>query len=57
MSYTKLLYHIIFRTKYGVPTICEQYEDKLYRYIWGFIKENVVYSIVLMECQIIFIYL
>ncbi|MFU2079925.1 IS200/IS605 family transposase [Avibacterium endocarditidis] len=40
MSYTKLLYHIIFRTKYGVPTICEQYEDKLYRYIWGFIKEK-----------------
>ncbi|MGR6979902.1 IS200/IS605 family transposase [Testudinibacter sp. P27/CKL/0425] len=38
MSYTKSLYHIIFRTKYGEPTIIEQNENALYRYIWGFIK-------------------
>lgn len=38
MSYTKLLYHIVFRTKYGMPTITEKYEEMLYRYIWGYIK-------------------
>ncbi len=40
MSYTKLLYHIVFATKYRKPTIPEEQEDKLYRYIWGFIKNN-----------------
>ena len=40
MSYTRNLYHIIFRTKYGEPTIGEENEDKLYRYIWGFIKDH-----------------
>lgn len=36
MSYTHLLYHIIFRTKYGEPAITEEYEDELYRCIWKF---------------------
>lgn len=40
MSYTNLLYHIIFRTKYGSPTICEQNEKELYRYIWGFVNKH-----------------
>ncbi len=40
MSYTCLLYHIIFRTKNSIPAITEQYENLLYQYIWGFIKEN-----------------
>ncbi|MGC4129347.1 MAG: IS200/IS605 family transposase [Bergeyella sp.] len=40
MSYTKLLYHIIFRTKYSHPTIPNESSDKLYRYIWGFVKNH-----------------
>lgn len=40
MSYTRLFYHIIFRTKHGVHTINEENEQVLYRYIWGFVKEH-----------------
>ncbi|CAM2933353.1 transposase IS200 like family protein [Glaesserella parasuis 174] len=40
MSYTRLLYHIVFRTKYGLPTIVEEHEEILYRYIWGYVKEQ-----------------
>lgn len=40
MSYTKLLYHIVFRTKYGKPTLPNEQSEKLYRYIWGFIKNH-----------------
>ncbi|MDG4953583.1 IS200/IS605 family transposase [Actinobacillus equuli] len=40
MSYTRNLYHIIFRTKYGVPSIVEENEEYLYRYIWGFVQEH-----------------
>ena len=40
MSYTKLLYHIVFRTKYGKNTIPEQYEKELYAYILGIIKNK-----------------
>lgn len=40
MSYTRLLYHIIFRTKYGIPSITEKYEQELYRCIWKFTQEH-----------------
>ncbi|OOF85418.1 IS200/IS605 family transposase [Rodentibacter ratti] len=40
MSYTRNLYHIVFRTKYGVPSILEENEATLYRYIWGFVREH-----------------
>ncbi len=40
MSYTKAIYHIIFRTKSGVPAITEKYEKILYTFIWKFIKER-----------------
>ncbi|MGC7560806.1 IS200/IS605 family transposase [Pasteurella sp. PK-2025] len=40
MSYTRLLYHIIFRTKYGEPSITEQYEADLYRCIWKFTQDH-----------------
>ena len=40
MSYTKLLYHIIFRTKYSRPTLPNDKADNLYRYIWGFVKAH-----------------
>lgn len=47
MSYTRLLYHIIFRTKYGSPTLPDEKSEQLYRYIWGFIKnhKSVLYRI------------
>ncbi|EFX90827.1 hypothetical protein HMPREF0027_2118 [Actinobacillus ureae ATCC 25976] len=40
MNYTRNLYHIIFRTRYGVPSIVEENEEYLYRYIWGFVREH-----------------
>ncbi len=38
MSYTRLLYHIVFRTKESQKTINEKHEKELYAYILGFIK-------------------
>lgn len=40
MSYTHLLYHIIFRPRNSVPVIRIEHESVLYRYIWGFIKKQ-----------------
>ncbi|GHT15652.1 transposase [Bacteroidia bacterium] len=40
MSYTKLLYHVVFRTKYGKTTIPEAHEKELYAYIMGVIKNK-----------------
>ncbi len=40
MSYTRNIYHIIFRTKESVPSLCIENEKQLYRYIWGVIKES-----------------
>ena len=40
MSYTRLLYHIIFRTKYSEQTIDNAHADDLYRYIWGIVKNK-----------------
>ncbi|HOG50740.1 MAG TPA: IS200/IS605 family transposase [Lentisphaeria bacterium] len=40
MSYTRLFYHIIFRTKYSEPTINNAHADDLYRYIWGIVKNQ-----------------
>ena len=40
MSYTKLLCHIVIRTKYSRPTIPNEHSDELYRYMWGYIKKK-----------------
>ena len=40
MSYTKILYHIVFRTKNSLPAISEEHEQALYAYIWGFLKHR-----------------
>jgi REP element-mobilizing transposase RayT len=47
MSYTKLLYHIVFRTKYGKNTIPEVHEKELYAYIMGIVnnKKSKLYRI------------
>ncbi|WP_237052447.1 hypothetical protein [Mannheimia granulomatis] len=42
ISYTRLIYHIVFRTKYGTPTISEQHETSLYRYINGYVSSIIV---------------
>jgi|SRR5690554_1791242 REP element-mobilizing transposase RayT len=47
MSYTRFLYHIIFRTKNSRKTIVEQYEKELYAYIMGIVinKKSKLYRI------------
>ena len=47
MSYTLLLYHIIFRTKNSVPALSIEHESLLYRYIWRLVKNknSVLYRI------------
>lgn len=47
MSYTHLLYHIVFRTKNGINTIPEQHEKELYAYMMGIInnKKSKLYRI------------
>ncbi|MBP5640593.1 MAG: transposase [Victivallales bacterium] len=47
MSYTRCLYHIIFRTKYSEMTIPIGPDESLYKYISGFIrnKKCVLYNI------------
>ena len=47
MSYTRFLYHIVFRTKNGQNTIPEQHEKELYAYIMGIInnKKSKLYRI------------
>jgi REP element-mobilizing transposase RayT len=47
MSYTRLLYHIVFCTKYRKNTIPETHEKELYTYIMGIInnKKSKLYRI------------
>ena len=40
MSYTKLLYHIVFRTFQSVPAIKQENEKELYHYIWSFCQQQ-----------------
>ena len=40
MSYTKLLCHIVIRTKYSRPSIPNEFADDLYRYMWGYVKKK-----------------
>ena len=40
MAYTKLIYHIIIRSKQGTAPISESYERELYMYIFGFCKKH-----------------
>lgn len=38
MSHTRLLYHIVFRTKGGEPLIGFSWESELYKYLGGIVK-------------------
>ena len=40
MSYTHLLYHIVFRPKSSESVINTEHENDLYRYIWGVVKQK-----------------
>ncbi len=57
MSYCRLFYHIVFRTKDSVYAINEENEKILYDYIWDLLNHTILYFIELMVCQIIYIYL
>ena len=38
MSYTKLIYHTVFRTKYNLPAIEMAHERELYAYLSGIVR-------------------
>ena len=40
MSYTRIIYHLVFRTKYSVKAIPLEQAPELYRYIWGILKNK-----------------
>jgi putative transposase len=39
-SYRQIIYHIIFRTKNSQQTLNLSYQEELYKYIWGIIKNK-----------------
>jgi REP element-mobilizing transposase RayT len=39
-TFRQIYYHIIFSTKYRKPVLNEQYEEELYKYIWGIVKNK-----------------
>ncbi len=39
-TFTNLLYHIIYSTKYRKPTICEEWQDDLYGYLGGIVRDQ-----------------
>lgn len=39
-NYRQIFYHIVFSTKHRKPCICSEYEEDLYRYIYGIIKNK-----------------
>ena len=39
-SHRQILYQIVFGTKNRKPTIAEEQCEKLYKYIWGIVKES-----------------
>jgi len=47
MSYTRLMYHIVFRTKNSIPALSVEHETSFYSYVWGMIriKKSVLYRI------------
>ena len=39
-TYTQILYQIVFSTKNGEPTLTESGQERLYRFIWGILKNK-----------------
>ena len=46
-TYTQILYQIVFSTKNREKTLIKEHQEKLYRYIWGILKNKkcVLYQI------------
>jgi len=40
MSYSRHIYHLVFRTKFSRPTITEKSEKLFYNYLWGICKNE-----------------
>jgi len=40
-TYTQILYQIVFATKNHETIMIESGQEKLYKYIWGILKNNV----------------
>ena len=40
MSYTHLLFHVIYGTKHRLPIIHESWESELYKYLGGIVRNN-----------------
>ena len=40
MAYTQIYYHIVFSTKGRIPALSKGRSSELYKYIWGFLKNN-----------------
>ena len=39
-TYTQIIYQIVFSTKYRHPVLEKQHRKKLFRFIWGILKNN-----------------
>jgi putative transposase len=39
-SYTQILYHIVFATKGRQPVLVKESREKLFRYVWGILKNK-----------------
>lgn len=39
-TYTNLLFHVVYSTKYRKPTIEKRWQDELYGYVGGIIREH-----------------
>jgi REP element-mobilizing transposase RayT len=39
-TYTQILYHLVFSTKYRKKTLSENNQDELYKYIWGILNKQ-----------------
>jgi putative transposase len=40
MSYTQIIYHIVFSTKHRHPCLSSERREDLFRYTWGIIKNH-----------------
>lgn len=40
MAYTRILYHLVFRTKFSDRAISLDHAPEVYRYIWGILKNK-----------------
>jgi len=39
-TYTQIYYHIVFSTKYRTPSLPKEHRERLFRYIWGLLKNK-----------------